>query len=226
MPTGRRAVATPADATSDARLVPRAAAIEAAKLGGFGVVGRTSPGARRSPRSPSLRRAARRARGGAGPTGSRCCSRRRSCRRRRGRRPPRRDPLHRRRRTGPTSRAGRSVERDDVLRGHDERVPLEHRPVVEERERVRRRRARRGPAPRRRRSGRRGSRPRPSVGYSGDAYGRCRGWRELALVDHQLALEVADLFAALVEAERLDVDDAAVGLARATPSSRAPCVSA
>src|SRR6266540_5719017 len=39
-------------------------------------------------------------------------------------------------------------------------------------------------------------------------------FRRLALRDHHLATEVADLLAALVEAARLDRHDAAVGLAR------------
>ena len=56
----------------------------------------------------------------------------------------------------------------------------------------------------------------------GDVYGRSRGGRRLALGHHHLAPEVADLFAALVEAAGLDRDDAAVGLDSTTRASRAP----
>ena len=48
------------------------------------------------------------------------------------------------------------------------------------------------------------------------------GGRVLALEDHHLAPEVADLFAALVEAARLDRHDPPVGLARRLLASRAP----
>ena len=61
-----------------------------------------------------------------------------------------------------------------------------------------------------------------AIGYSGDVYGRCAGLGAVPLRHQHPAPEVADLFAALVEAPRLDGDDRRGRACSATPACRAP----